>query len=379
MKIAIVLDDALARPDGVQEYARSMAAYLGAQGHTVHVICSGEAGDPPNGVSAVHSLTNNVGVSFNGNWLRTPCPAPRRDIRALLARERYDVIHVMSPHSPLLAGRVVREARRVLGDAVRIVGTFVILPDSRFSYAGIRVLARAMRRNVRRFDAFCGLSGPAARLVTMVYGMDAEAIPSPIDVARMRKQATRRPWQADAGGRTVIAFLGRLVDRKGVLEFIEAVAALPADVRDGVLVRIGGRGPLDEKARELIERERLGDVVTLDGFIADKDKPGYLAAADIAVFPATGGESFGVVLVEAMAAGSGVVIAGDNHGYAWTMGDPEAMVDPRDPSAFAAKLAELVRDPALRERLHARQQERIRAFEPEVVGAQLERLYGLRS
>lgn len=375
MKIALVLDDALARPDGVQEYARSIAAYLGSHGHTVHVLCSGEAGDRPSGVAAVHSLTNNVGVSFNGNWLRSPCPAPRPLIRRLMERERFDVIHVMSPHSPLLAGRVVTEARRVLGYAVRIVGTFVILPDSGASDFSIRLLGRALRTNLGLFDAFCGLSGPAAELATRAYGLSADVIPGPSDVAAMRGQAKRNPWPRDERGRKVVTFMGRLVDRKGVLELIAAVGCLPADVRDGIVVRIGGRGPLLDKARKAVARAGLGDVVQFDGFISDADKAGYLASADIAVFPATGGESFGVVLVEAMSAGAGVVLAGDNPGYAWTMGDPEALVNPRDPQAFADSLAALLSDDARRAELHARQQERVQVFDSAVVGAQLEALY----
>jgi len=143
-------------------------------------------------------------------------------------------------------------------------------------------------------------------------------------------------------------------------------------------VRIGGKGPLGEDAARLIEREGLTETVRLDGFIADEAKAGYLAAADIAVFPATGGESFGVVLVEAMAAGAGAVLAGDNPGYSWTMGDPDAMINPRDPQAFASALDALVRGPELRERLHERQQLRVRDFDSSVVGVQLEELYGLR-
>ena len=99
---------------------------MGERGHEVHVLCSGEAGSPPPGIAEVHSLTSNVGVTFNGNGLRTPRPASRSRLRAFLAQQRYDVIHVQTPHSPLFAARVVREARRVQGAAVRIVATFHI-------------------------------------------------------------------------------------------------------------------------------------------------------------------------------------------------------------------------------------------------------------
>lgn len=377
MKIAIVLDDALARPDGVQQYVRAVAAHFGTAGHDVHVLCSGEAGEPPLGVTAVHSLTRNVGVTFNGNALRSPLPASRSRLRALLDRERFDVIHVMSPHSPVFAGRVVEIARSLQARSVRIVGTFMILPDGGTSDVGIRVLGRALRRNLRKFDAFSGLSGPAAVLATEAFGMPAEPTPGPVDIAALRAQATRKPWPETGEGRTVVTFLGRLVERKGVLELIAALAAMPVHLRQESTVRIGGRGPLLERAREEVTRLGLGEWISFDGFIADEDKGGYLAAADVAVFPATGGESFGIVLVEAMAAGAGCVLAGDNPGYAWTLGDPQAVVDPRDTPAFAAALERLIADPAARATLHARQQARVRDFDVAVVGAQLERLYAM--
>lgn len=374
-KVALVLDDALARPDGVQEYVRSLASYLGAQGNEVHVLCSGEAGDPPAGVTAVHSLTRNVAANFNGNGLRTPLPVKRATVRELLDRERFDVIHVMSPHSPLFAARVVDQARAIQGRSVRIVGSFVILPDGTTSSTGTRLLGKALRGNLRKFDAFSGLSGPASEFAEAAFGVSCVTIPAPIAVADVQAQAAAKPWPVK-DERTVIAFLGRLVDRKGVLEMLDAIAALPTDVRTRMVLRLGGRGPLLDAVKALVERHQLQDTVTLEGFIADEDKPGFLAAADIAVFPATGGESFGIVLIEAMASGSGAVIAGDNPGYSWTIGDSDAVVDARNTAKFAATLERLITQPEQRQTLYARQQERLKNFDVPLVGAQVEELYG---
>lgn len=387
MKVALVFDDAFNRPDGVQEYMRALAVYLARQGHVVDVLCSGDGGQPSAGVSAVHSLTRNVGVEYNGNRVRTPLPASRRRIRALLDAERYDVIHVMSPHSPVFAARVVAQARkleaRLRGGgapwSVRIVGTFTILPDGGSSARGIRFLGRLLRRNLAHFDAFCGLSGPASDLVNDAYGLPSTPIPAPVDVAALRTQAVARPWQNSApADRVVIAFMGRMVERKGVLELVAALAALPAEVRRQVLVRLGGRGPLLEQVRAAVSAAGLEETVSLEGFIADEDKGGFLAAADIAVFPATGGESFGIVLIEAMAAGAQAVLAGNNPGYTWTIDDPDAVIDARDTRAFAATLEYLITDAQARAELHRRQESRLAAFDLPVVGEQIEELYGWR-
>jgi len=378
VKIALVIDDALARPDGVQEYVRTIGRAMGERGHEVHVLCSGEAGEPPAGISGVRSLTSNVGVTFNGNGLRTPRPASRRRLRELLAAERYDVIHVQTPHSPFFAARVVREARRVQGDAVRIVGTFLILPDGAVSEWGTRALGLSLRRNLRHFDAFAALSGPAAAFAERAFGIDASVVPSPVDVDEIAAQAAAKPWPADAQGRVVIAFLGRLVERKGAVELVEAVAALPPDVRERVVVRIGGKGPLLGRLEELVATHGLADIVSLDGFVSQEDKPGFMAAADLAVFPATGGESFGIVLAEAMAAGAGAVLGGDNPGYDWTLDNPAAVIDPRDTAAFASRLATLVDDAAQRADLHAQQAARVRDFDVSVVVERVLSLYGAR-
>ena len=375
MKIALVLDDSLARPDGVQEYVRTIAKAMGERGHEVHVLCSGEAGPAPEGVASVVSVTANVAVNFNGNSQRTPRPASAARIREILATNAFDVIHVQSPHSPLFAGKVVREARRMYGAKVRIIGSFVILPDSSVSAWSTRFLGLLLRSNLRKFDGFVAISGPAVDFADWAFGVRPELLGAPIDVAAVKAQAQAKPWIREADGRLVVAFLGRLVERKGAVELVEAVAALPDQVRSNFVLRLGGRGPLADHIRGLIATHGLGDVVTMEGFIADEDKPGFLAAADIAVFPATGGESFGIVLTEAMAAGAGVVLAGNNPGYAWTIADPEAVVDPTDAQGFAASIEAVVTDLKLRQRLRERQDERIKDFDIASVSQRLETIY----
>jgi phosphatidylinositol alpha-mannosyltransferase len=178
-------------------------------------------------------------------------------------------------------------------------------------------------------------------------------------------------------GRLRLVFLGRLVQRKGVLEFVEALGALSPDVRGRVRVTIGGRGPLTADVESAIERHGLQNLVQLSGFVPEDEKPTFYSRADIAVFPATGGESFGIVLIEAMASGSGVVIGGDNPGYRSVLGDGSAvLVDPRDTAAFAALLTRLIEDPSLRSSIRAEQEARVQAFDVSVIGPRIEALYG---
>jgi phosphatidylinositol alpha-mannosyltransferase len=231
----------------------------------------------------------------------------------------------------------------------------------------------ALRKNLRKFDAFAAVSAPAAAFAKETFGIECTVIPIGIDLEAFRRIPERSPLHL------TLAFLGRLVERKGVLELLEALPLLEQDLLDRLDVRIGGRGPLLTEAENAVLRNDLADVVTFDGFVSEADKPQFLADADIAVFPATGGESFGIVLIEAMAAGAGVVLAGANPGYLSVIGDrPEVSVDATDTAAFAAALTRLVEDATLREELHAEQQERVQGFDLQVVGKRVVReLYAL--
>lgn len=374
MKVALVLDDSIDRPDGVQQWVRALGSYLESVGHEVHYICSVSSSDDPR----VHAIAKNMSVKFNGNGLQTPLPASRKRVRELLEREDFDVIHVQTPHSPVLAGRVVEEARKLRARSVRIVGTFLILPTGRVAALGTRALGLALRKNLRKFDVINGVSPASVEFARDSFGVSPILIPIGIDTGAFAAAVrTPRP-QRRADDKLVLAFLGRLVERKGVLELIEALALLDGDTLDRLDVRIGGRGPLFDDAQELVAKHGLGDVVTFAGFVTEEDKPQFYADADIAVFPSTGGESFGIVLIEAMASGAGVVVAGANPGYLSVINDrPEVAVDATDARAFAATLTQLVNDAPLREELHAAQAEHVKQFDLEVVGERvLREMYG---
>ncbi len=139
---------------------------------------------------------------------------------------------------------------------------------------------------------------------------------------------------------------------------------------------IGGRGPLAADVERAIEAHGVQEIIDMPGFVAEEEKAAFFGAADIAVFPATGGESFGIVLTEAMASGAGVVIGGDNPGYRSVLGDrADVLVNARDTASFAALLTRLIGDSSLRSAIRAEQAARVRAFDTAVVGPKIEALY----
>jgi phosphatidylinositol alpha-mannosyltransferase len=150
---------------------------------------------------------------------------------------------------------------------------------------------------------------------------------------------------------------------------------LPLKLRQSLEVLIAGDGPDRAALEKFVRAHKLINVVFL-GFIDEADKADLLASAELAVFPSLGGESFGIVLIEAMAAGSAVVLGGDNAGYASVLGEwPETLVNPRSPAAFSATLEQFLTDSGLRQTIHAAQQTAVQAYDTAVAGQQIVRLY----
>ncbi len=354
LKVGIVLDDSLDRPDGVQQYVKSLGGWLRYQGHTVHYLVGESVSD---GVT-VHSLSRNVSVRFNQNRLTVPLPASKQKIKTLLERERYDVLHVQMPFSPLLAGRVVQAAPK----ATAVVGTFHILPYGGLQQHANKALAVAQKSVLRRFDAICSVSSAAADFAKKTYKIDSTVIPNMVDISRFASQATPKP------GRVV--FLGRLVARKGCLQLLQALHGV--DYEELV---IAGDGHMRPQLEDYVKKQNMKHVTFL-GKIPEADKADLLASAQLAVFPSLGGESFGIVLIEAMAAGSGLVIGGNNPGYATVLADwPELLVDPKNTRRFTEILQHFLTSDDDRKLFHDQQLNAVKQYDVAVAGAQVVSMY----
>lgn len=140
-----------------------------------------------------------------------------------------------------------------------------------------------------------------------------------------------------------------------------------------IKLHICGTGYQGKDIRHFISRsKRLDKAVELHGFVSEQEKIEYLNKADFAVFPSLGGESFGIVLIEAMAAGAGVVLAGDNPGYRSVMQDiPECLFDPHDPMVLKEMLQSLITDRPRVDSLHDKQQALVLKFDVNTVGRKL--------
>lgn len=311
-------------PGGVQMQVLGLARSLRERGHSVQVLAPSD-GPPPE--TAVTPLGKSIPFATNGSVAPiAPDPsAAMRTMRALRS-ERFDVLHV---HEPLVPGPSVTA---LLAADVPIVGTFHRAGAS----TAYTLLRPIVKRIANRITVRVAVSEDARRTAFDGIGGSYTVLFNGIDVERF---AAAQPWPTD--GPTVF-FFGRHESRKGLAVLLEARHALG----DDVTFWIAGSGPETEQLRQ-----RVGDDARVQwlGRVSDDELASRLAGADIACLPSLHGESFGVVLLEAMAAGTAIV-ASDLPGYrAVARPDEHALlVPPEDATALGLAIKQLLADPARR-------------------------------
>jgi phosphatidyl-myo-inositol alpha-mannosyltransferase len=361
LKIAFVLDDTIDTPDGVQQYVLTLGAWLTAEGHEVHYLV-GES--KRTDISNVHSLARNVKVRFNKNRLSIPLPTNKKKIEQILEKLDLDVLHVQMPYSPLFAGRVVRAAPA----KTKIIGTFHIVPASWLQSAGARSLQLLTKNTLKKFTTIVSVSTAAQDFAKTVFNIESDVVPNVVNTSKLM----HRPIYNTI---PTIVFLGRLVERKGCMHLLKAIKQLQKQYTGEYQIVIGGKGPLAKKLNEYAKKH-LDNNVRFLGFISEEQKPEFLAGADIAVFPSTGGESFGIVLIEAMAAGSRVVLGGNNIGYASVLSEhPDLLVDPKDSQAFANRLQHFLEFKKARIDASIWAKEAVKQYDVAVVGKKIVKIY----
>ncbi|HEX6132292.1 MAG TPA: glycosyltransferase family 4 protein, partial [Actinomycetota bacterium] len=284
MRIALVCPYAIDDPGGVQVHVLELAARLRGRGHDVVVLAPSRGPSPVAGVTPVGRP---VDVRFNrANAPIDPRPWSWRRLRAVLGEARPDVVHVHEPFAPSTS------LWATLASPAPVVATFHSGVPSSVAYD---VAAPVLRRVARRIRVRVAVSRAAATVAARRIGGRFEIVPNGVDVARFRDA---RP--ADLGPGRKLLFVGRLDARKG---FPVAVAAFERLARAGGDVRlvVAGDGP-DRGAVAALPRT-IRDRIAMLGSVPNADVPAIDAACDVYLGASIGGESFGIVVVEAMAAG----------------------------------------------------------------------------
>ncbi|MBI3966683.1 MAG: glycosyltransferase family 4 protein [Chloroflexi bacterium] len=333
LKIALVSPYDHAYPGGVQEHVRHLARWLTHDGDEVRIIAPSSSATTALGVYRLGSV---VGVPANGSVARVTFSwRVAQQLRQIFERERFDVVHVHEPLAPVLPLLALRHSRAVN------VGTFHRGGGSDLIYRCGRIFLQGF---VTRLHARLAVSPAAERFVAAHFPGRYQICPNGVDVERFSPAVPPLPELRD--GYLNVLFVGRLEPRKGLRYLFEALALVRREVSK-VRLLVAGPGDLQSYAR-LAARPGLDDVRFL-GYVAPADLPRYYRSCDVLCAPATGGESFGIVLLEALASGIPVV-ASDLDGYRAVVAHERdgLLVQPRSPAALAAALVRLADEPALR-------------------------------
>jgi phosphatidyl-myo-inositol alpha-mannosyltransferase len=376
VRIALVSPYDLTVPGGVQSHVDHLATALRATGDEVVVVGPGRvaaqqgggAGGRGGPAGAGHrSVGTSVAVPFNGSVAPiglAPTTA-RRTVR-VLREVAPDVVHVHEPLVPWAGLACLRAG------VAPVVGTFHAWSDSDRAYKLARPLGRSI---LGRLDAAVAVSDAAAAYHAGALGVAPSRftiVPNGVDVRRF---ADAEPFAELRGdGRSTLLFVGRLERRKGLEPLIRAFTLLKTE-RPDLRLLVVGDGPERERCEALLPARLRADVVFL-GRVEQDDLPRYYASCDLYVSPALGGESFGIVLLEAMAAGA-TIVASDLPGYRSVVRDERQgrLVPPGDPRALADAIRGLLDNAALRAAMADEGRRTVDAYDWAVVAARLRELY----
>jgi phosphatidyl-myo-inositol alpha-mannosyltransferase len=363
MKIGLVSPYVYPLPGGVTQHVQYLYENLRKRGHDVRIITSSH-GLQRSSDGDVIRIGKGFSMPTNGS-VGTITLSPRyvSQVSDVLDRERFDLLHFHEPFVPFLSLIVLRQSTSVNVATFHAYGGFS--PAYEFG-------SRLVGRYARNLHGRIAVSAAARHFIDRYFPGDYKVIPNGVDIDRFRSAVPIARWE---DGVHNILFVGRHEPRKGLIELLKAYRILR---KTGCRCRllVAGSGPQEREARRYVATRRLQGVEFL-GRVNDSEVAQLFKTADVYVSPATGGESFGIVLLEAMAAGAPIVCS-DIHGYKGVVrrGREGLLVPPRKPKLLATSIAQLLADDDLRRRMGESGRERAAEFSWERVTAKVDDYYG---
>ncbi len=361
MKVGIVCPYSWDVPGGVQFHVRDLTEVLMARGHEVSVLAPADDDTPL--PSYVVAAGRAVPVPYNGSVARVnfgPLSAAR--VRRWLREGEFDVLHIHEPATPSLSILACWAATGA------IVATF---HTSNLRSRAMLAASPFLEPALEKIGARVAVSEDARRTLVEHMGGDAVLIPNGVFVDRFAAAEPEPSWRGTNG---TVGFIGRLdEERKGLPTLLTAMEAVVA-ARPGVRLLVAGRGDAEEALDDLSPAVR--DAVTFLGVVSEADKARLLRTVDVYVAPNLGGESFGIILVEAMSAGAPVLASDlDAFGRVLDGGRVGVLFPAGDAGALATSLLDLLGDDARRKELSTEGHEWVRRFDWSVVAGDLIAVY----
>jgi phosphatidylinositol alpha-mannosyltransferase len=344
LKIALVSPYDFAYPGGVANHISALGREFTKMGHEVKIIAPASKG-----VTSSDKLIR-LGRAWptpsSGSVARiTLTPWLASKVKPLLEREKFDVIHLHEPLVPMLCTTVLRLSRTAN------VGTFHAM-DSRSYTLWKPFTILFLKKWFRRLDGKIAVSKPAKDFISKHFPGDYTIIPNGVDLEHFSPKVA--PIEKFKDGKLNILFVGRQEKRKGVNYLLGAYKKVRKEIGNCRLILVGPSTRWSRSYEKQVKRRGLKDIIFV-GYVSQEDLPRYYQTADIVCSPATGRESFGLILLEAMAMGKPIV-ASNIDGYASVVshGVEALMVPPKNKRMLAQALISLASDAKLRQEMGAR-------------------------
>ena len=361
MKIAIFNPYHFELPGGVRDHIYWQSLELRKRGHSVTVITPRPR---------KHEETAPDGVVFMGVSMRIKGPGTNPDISTTADQEevdqffrenKFDVVHLHEPVVPFMGRQLIASS-----PYPTVATLHAALPDSGVgkTLGSIKPYFKSVLQHV---DVLTRVSPAAGEyLEDMLIHKEVFDVPNGVHVSSYKRSHNRDP--------ATIVFIGRLEKRKGPKYLIQAFEEVKNQIPKAKLI-IAGNGPDREKLELLVEQLALKDV-SFEGYVSEERKLELLQRATVACYPAIYGESFGIVLVEALATGTPIV-AGNNPGYSSVLQGRGklCLVDPKNTYEFSTRLLLLLQDPELRQMLSDWGVEYVKQFDYSIIVTKYEQVY----
>jgi phosphatidylinositol alpha-mannosyltransferase len=366
MKIGLVCPYTINKHGGVQEVILALQNGLTAKGHSVKIIT------PSPRVKGVAKAPHDViyigtSTDFHSPMQTTTQVSTTVDdsvIDGILEVEKFDILHFHEPWQPLLSRQLLQRSR-----SVNIATFHSKLPETLMSRTVIKVVAPYLKSVLKYLHVLTAVSNSGAAYAAGMTDMPITIIPNGIDLPRYQHlpKVKKEPVET-------ILFIGRLEQRKGVKYLLKAFQSYAQKHPNAQLI-IAGDGPDRERLEMLADDLKLQNTAFL-GFVSEELKHELLARADLLCSPALFGESFGIVLLEAMAAGT-ICVAGNNSGYIDVMQGPGSLsiVNPVDTDEFVRRIDLLLHEETIRELWHEWAREYVKQFDYPKIVDRYEELY----
>ena len=366
LRIGIVTQSYYPKPGGVTEVVHYSARELRQLGHQVTIITTNYSARDEE-CPGVRRIGRNVLVPVNGAWVNvTVALGMREKLERIFRDEDLDIIQT---HCPLVPTLPLAALGAVRSDQ-KIVGTFHAAAEGNMGY---RVFRQALDRRARRLDARIAVSEPAHTFANLYFPGRYEIVPNGIDCERFNPLVS--PIEEPDEGCIRILYVGRMDQRKGVPYLMKAVSLAQKRLSARIELILVGEGRL----RSLFFPKPLrlhGAEIRAVGRVDPELLPRYYRSADIFCSPATGRESFGIVLLEAMASGV-PVIASDIPGYRRVIshGVDGLLTRPKDPDALATAIVTLGSSRSSRNELGSEGRKKALQYDWPIIAKRLEEIF----